>query len=122
MTKLMTAALVAIVVAALAAPAMALTQGTFEYAGYTITVTPADEEHPGQAGTITMTNADGTVDLAGTYVTSAERPPTLTVDLAGTITTAEGTIEVSRTFTFEPRTQRMVWKQIVAWIESLIEA
>lgn len=122
MRKLMLAALVLIVALAFAVPAMALTQGTFEYGGYTITVTPADDEHPGQAGTVTITNADGTVDLAGTYTTTAERPPTLAVDLSGTVTTAEGTISVQRTFTFEPRAKRMVWRQIVAWIESLIEA
>jgi hypothetical protein len=103
-------------------PVSALTQGAFDYAGYTITVTPDDLEHPGQAGTITITNADGSVDLAGTYAMTENRPPTLVIDLAGTVTTAEGVMDVERTFTFEPQTKKMVWRQVVAWIESLIEA
>lgn len=107
---------------ALALPALAVSPGSMDYCGYTITITPDDPEHPGQSGTITVVSTTDAADvnLAGTYVTSDGRPPTLTVSLAGTITTVDAVYEVDRTFVFEPKTKRMVWKQIVAWIESII--
>lgn len=105
---------------------MGLGLGTFTYCGYTITITPTDPDHPGQAGTIAIdaTFGDGedatVVNLDGTYLQTDDRPPTLIIELSGTIQTPEGTTNVDDTWTFAPREKKMVWKTIIAWVESLI--
>jgi hypothetical protein len=120
MKKYLFVALVLGVLTAAVVPACALQFDRFTYCGYTVTVTPDDPEQPCLSGTITIVNDEGTVNLEGTYEVTSTRPPTLTVSLMGTIDGPEGTQVVEREFTFEPRTKRMVWKSIIAWIESLL--
>lgn len=109
--------------AALSLPSMAVPSGTFEFCGYTVEIVPDDPECPGISGTIKVDGSSeyAEVHLEGTYVTDmTNTPPTLTVQVWGTIATPDATYDVDKTFVFEPKTRRQVWKTIVAWIESII--
>lgn len=110
------------VLAMLAVPAAAMKKGTFQYGDYTITVVPYSSANPGHGGSITIVGENdlATVYLEGEYTTTARPAPVLSVELAGTIETPEGVNEVYRLWVFEPRETHMVWKVVVAWIDSLI--
>ena len=121
MKKVFLAMVVVFVVTAIALPASAMKKGTFEYGGYTITVVPYSMANPGWGGSIAITRAvDPAVDLSGEYTTTVRPQPVLTVTLAGTIAPPDGPIEVEETWVFVPRETHMVWKVVVAWIESYI--
>jgi hypothetical protein len=123
MTRICLALLVVAVIVAAATPALAMKKGTFDYGGYTITVVPYDPAHPGHGGSIaiTGTNGDVVVDISGEYTTTTRPQPVLSVSLAGTIEAPDGVTEVARTWTFLPRETHMVWKVVVAWIDSVID-
>lgn len=114
--------LVVALIALGAAQAFALQTGTWDCMGYTITITPDDPDNPNLSGTILITKSDDAADVnvAGTYVRSEGKRPATTVDVAGTITTPDGVIEIARVFTFQPGPQKTVWKSIISWIESSI--
>jgi hypothetical protein len=120
-----TTLVVAFVVAILALSAgqlLAIETGTWECMGYTITVTPTDPDNPNLAGTIEITKADDVAEVyvSGTYARADGKKPATIVDVAGTITTPDGVIDVARVFTFEPGPKKSVWKTVVSWIESQI--
>lgn len=117
--------IVAFVLAMLALSAgqsFALQAGTWDCMGYTITVTPDDPENPNLSGAITIVKSDdyADVNVSGTYARAEGRRPAIVVDVAGTITTPDGVLEVARQFKFLPGPQKSVWKTVVSWLESEI--
>lgn len=122
MTRWITVSVAICVFAMLAVPAVAMKKGTFQYGDYTITVVPYNSAYPGHGGSITIVGENdlASVYLEGEYTTTARPAPVLSVELAGTVETPEGINQVYRLWVFEPRETHMVWKVVVAWIDSLI--
>lgn len=122
MKKVFLAMIAVLIVAAIALPASAMQKGTFEYGGYTITVVPYNPAHPGWGGSITIVGETeaAIVSLSGEYTTTVRPKPVLSVYLSGTIETPDGILPLEQTWTFVARDTHMVWKTVVAWIESEI--
>jgi len=121
---LISLALVVLAVALAAVPAAAFKKGTFEYGGYTITVTPDNPAHPSWSGGISIVGSSeyGDVSLAGRYDTTERPHPVLSVTLSGIIVSGEETYEVEeKTWTFVPRETHMVWRVVIAWVDSLLD-
>jgi hypothetical protein len=119
--------LVSVVLALLALSAtqlFAIQTGTWTCLGYTITVTPDDPENPNLSGVIEIVKSDDYADvvLEGTYATVKEpgKKAILVVDIAGTVSTPDGIMDVGREFKFNPGPQKTVWKTVLTWIDSQI--
>jgi len=101
---------------------LALETGTWDCMGYTVTITPDDAANPSLSGTIVITNDDdyAKVNVTGTYHKTTGKKPATVVDVAGTIETPDGTMDVEKTFTFQPGPQKTVWKSVITWLEGEI--
>lgn len=113
---------VAALLALTATQLLALQTGTWTCMGYTITVTPDDPDNPSLAGSIQIVKSDdyADVNVAGRYWKESGKKPATVVDIAGTITTPDGEIQVARQFRFQPGPQKTIWKTIISWLESQI--
>jgi len=122
MKRTITIGFVVALLALSATQLLALDTGTWTCMGYTITVTPTDPANPGLAGIITIDKTDdyAVVDIDGTYCKESGRRPMTVVDIAGTITTPDGVMEVARQFKFPPGPQKTVWRSIIAWLDGQI--
>ncbi len=122
MRRLLVCMLFLFVIAAISAPVSAAKKATFKYCGYTITIIPDDPHNAGKSGTLVMeTSSDyANVYLSGTYEVTDTRPPNLVINLTGTITAADATYSVEKRFVFKQKSQRLAWRRIIAWVETII--